>query len=157
MSISNLVDRYRSGGLQGNLFTGEAIPLTDPPPPPDPPQAERPPEQPEPPASRDPRPDLKEDSALWDALLRIAETRNEQFAGVLNGFRCGGTRVRKGKSGWVLRPDIDPTGRAAWESQDEYDEFKERFLKPYIENGWLLWALRELAKKVPPEANHAQA
>jgi hypothetical protein len=151
VSISNLVDRYRSGGLQGDLFSGEAIPLPDPPPPPNPPQAERPPEQPAPPASHDPRPDLMEDSSLWDALLRIAETRSEKFAGTLHGFRCGGTRIKRGKLGWVLRPDVDPTGRTAWESQAEYDEFKERFLKPYIENGWLLWALRELTKMMPPD------
>ena len=85
-----------------------------------------------------------------EALLRIAETRSEKFAGTVHGFRCGGTRIKRGKLGWVLRPDVDPTGRTAWESQAEYDEFKERFLKPYIENGWLLWALRELTKMMPP-------
>lgn len=164
MSVDQLINRYKSGQSPGDLFQGEAIPLPEPPPLTrseavrTPQQATAPPkDEPIPftrvPSWRDPRPDLKADSALWGALLRIAEGKSDAFCGVLNGFRCGGTRIKAGKSGWVLRPDIDSTGRHAWESQEEYDELKGKFLKPYIDNGWLVEALKKLLDEFPLELN----
>lgn len=107
-----------------------------------------------PPIYEDPRPDLAEDSHLWNELLRIAyqfhpmePEKSAEFCGVLNGMRCGGTRIRPGKSGWVLRPDIDPTGRVAWSSQAEYDEMKEKYLARWME--WLRFALKKLGEKHP--------
>jgi len=107
-----------------------------------------------PPIYEDPRPDLAEDSHLWKELLRIAyvfhpleSEKSAEFCGVLNGMRCGGTRIRPGKSGWVLRPDIDPTGRKAWRSQADYDEMKEKYLTRWME--WLRFALRKLNEKYP--------
>jgi hypothetical protein len=107
-----------------------------------------------PPIYEDPRPDLAEDSHLWNELLRIAyefhpqlPEKNAEFCGVLNGMRCGGTRIRAGKNGWVLRPDIDPTGRVAWSSQAEYDEMKQKYLARWLE--WLKFALRRLNEKHP--------
>lgn len=79
----------------------------------------------------DPRPDLEEDSALWKALLNLAQGENPMLAGVLHGFRCQGTRIRQGRSGYVLRPDIDPV--FAWPSQKEYEKERDRWLKPHAE------------------------
>lgn|GEM_PF-3436479 len=107
-----------------------------------------------PPIYEDPRPDLAEDSHLWNELLRIAHTfhpldaeKSAEFCAVLNGMRCGGTRIRAGKSGWVLRPDINPTGRVAWSSQAEYDEMKEKYLARWLD--WLRIALKRLNEKHP--------
>ncbi|WP_025847636.1 hypothetical protein [Paenibacillus ehimensis] len=101
------------------------------------------------PSWMDPRPDLKADSELWFQLLQLAEKRSEEFQRVLNYFRCAGTRIRakQDKTGWVLRPDIDTTGRRAWSSQEEYNEFKEKYLMPWI--GTLGEILKELAERCP--------
>lgn len=94
----------------------------------------------------DPRPDLTEDSVLWSRLLALAKEETEQLKGkttveqdrtgdffkVLHGFRGAGTRLKKSDSGkYVLRPDIDPTGKQAWMSQQEYEQFRDRYLKPW--------------------------
>ena len=96
----------------------------------------------------DPRPDLTEDSALWSRLLTLAKAEDEclnnkttgkqkqtgSFFGVLHGFRCAGTRLRRSETGsgmYVLRPDIDPTGERAWMSQEEYEQFRDRYLAPW--------------------------
>ena len=96
----------------------------------------------------DPRPDLAEDSVLWSRLLALAKEETERlnnkttvkqkqtgsFFGVLHGFRCAGTRLRRSETGsgmYVLRPDIDPTGERAWLSQEEYEQFRDRYLAPW--------------------------
>jgi hypothetical protein len=89
-----------------------------------------PPEHVPPPITVDPRPDLADDSELWTRLLELAEAEDRMFAGTLHGFRCLGTRIKRGRNGYVLRPDIDPTGDTAWTSQRE--EMKEEWLRPHI-------------------------
>lgn len=96
----------------------------------------------------DPRPDLAEDSVPWSRLLALAKEETERlnnkttvkqkqtgsFFGVLHGFRCAGTRLRRSETGsgmYVLRPDIDPTGERAWMSQEEYEQFRDRYLAPW--------------------------
>ena len=59
------------------------------------------------------------------------ERHGEELVGILNGFRCGGTRIREGKKGYVLRPDIDPTGHVAWENVEEYERLKNKYLEPW--------------------------
>lgn len=83
----------------------------------------------------DPRPDLAEDSLLWVTFLTLAAQESMQLYGVLHGFRCCGTRLIKATSGqlagmYVLRPDIDPSGGRAWESQEEYEMWKGGYLRP---------------------------
>ena len=111
----------------------------------------------------DPRPDLIEDSALWSRLLTLAKAETERlrskitveqdrtgsFFGVLHGFRCAGTRLRKSNTGsgmYVLRPDVDPTGERAWISREEYEQFKERYLAPWKDV--LIETLQKLSKGV---------
>lgn len=95
----------------------------------------------------DPRPDLSDDHHLWNDLLYIAAQKNEMLAGVLHGFRCMGTRIRKNRDGkFVLRADIDSDGNRAWESQGQYDEARDYWLKGYRnEVVELLGQLSELA------------
>lgn len=49
----------------------------------------------------DPRPDLAEDSAQWDQLLRAA-AKFPDLAGALHGFRCVGARIRRIATGWAV-------------------------------------------------------
>ena len=77
----------------------------------------------------DPRPDLIEDSELWTRLLELASERDKDLAGTLHGFRCQGTRLKRGRTSYVLRPDIDPV--RAWPSQAEYEKERDKWLKPY--------------------------
>jgi len=80
---------------------------------------------------KDPRPDLTSDSKLWTRLLQLAEKESPYLPGILHGFRCEGTRIKKGQKGYALRPDIDPAGDSAWISKREYDEEKQKWLNPY--------------------------
>ncbi len=78
----------------------------------------------------DPRPDLGDglESLNWADLLMTAWQINRRMAYALHGFRCCGTRLVKNEKGsWVLRPEISPRG---WESKEDYDKFKEKYLEP---------------------------
>lgn len=77
----------------------------------------------------DPRPDLTEDSELWTRLLKLAARENSDLAAILHAFRCLGTRIRQGRSGYVLRPDVAPIW--AWPSREEYEKERDRWLKPH--------------------------
>lgn len=100
--------------------------------PPDQPAAPAPePLPPEDQALTDPRPDLAEDSELWAKLFDLAQKEAPYLATTLHGFRCMGTRIRRGRAGYVLRPDVDPTGDRAWENFKEYEEMRNRWLRPH--------------------------
>lgn len=103
--------------------------------------------------SIDPRPDLKEDHLLWSRLLDQASERNEELAGVLHGLRCGGTRIRKVKGRYILRPDVDPSGRIAWERKEDYEELRDKYLKPYTKV--MIQLLGELGKESSNEQSTA--
>lgn len=85
-----------------------------------------------PPDPLDPRPDLAEDAELWAKLLEIAFAENYELAYTLHGFRCYGTRIKKINDRYVLRPDIDSEGLSAWPSQKEYEEAREKWLRPHV-------------------------
>lgn len=99
-----------------------------------------------PPLLGDPRPDLKEDSRLWNLLLDIAYKNDKELAGTLHGFRCMGTRIKEVDDRYVLRPDIDPLGRRAWESKSEYKEARDKWLRPHAQK--IAELLQVLRKKV---------
>ena len=80
----------------------------------------------------DPRPDLEADSNLWTKLLRRAQKVDPILAGTLHGFRCGGLRIKRGRTGYLLRPDFDPTRNlATWKDQEEYEHDKLMHLFQY--------------------------
>ena len=101
----------------------------------------------------DPRPDLVDDSEKWGALLKMALELDAVLCGVLNGMRCGGTRIRPARTGsgemrWILRPDFDPSGRLAWQTQADYEEARDKYLKPQLEEVSRL--LQGLTGRFPP-------
>lgn len=103
----------------------------------------------------DPRPDLSEDSSLWVLFLTLAARESQQLFEALHGFRCCGTRLIQATSGplagmYVLRPDIDPTGADAWMSQEEYETWKAKYLKPLEPQ--LLKVLKQLNQQVKKTA-----
>lgn len=103
----------------------------------------------------DPRPDLTVDSTFWETFLTLAVRESRHLFEVLHGFRCCGTRLVKATSGplagmYVLRPDIDPTGADAWTSQDEYEKWKTKYLKPLEPQ--LLKVLKQLNQQVKKTA-----
>lgn len=79
----------------------------------------------------DPRPDLAEDSELWTRFLQLAEDENKKLTGILHGFRCQGTRIVLGRSGYVLRPELDPA--KGWKNRQEYEKERDKWLKPHTE------------------------
>jgi hypothetical protein len=91
----------------------------------------------------DPRPDLDDgsglESYLWADLLSIMFKINKDAARTIHGFRCQGCRLVKGEKIYVIRPQIGPDG---WESQEEYDKAKKKYLEPI--RGDVLLALKRL-------------
>jgi hypothetical protein len=94
----------------------------------------------------DPRQDLSEDHHLWKCILLRSYTVNPYLTHVLHGLRCGGTRIQKGRTWYVLRPDIDPTGNLAWDSLESYEELRDRYLKPHLDE--LIDLLKQLTKEI---------
>jgi hypothetical protein len=84
---------------------------------------------------KDPRPDLKEDSNLWDILLKIIAVKfgNCEFYWTMQGFRCMGLRILlSSEETYILRPEIDQTGHIGF-FPDEYEPLRDKHLRPYIE------------------------
>ncbi|OPY59150.1 MAG: hypothetical protein A4E55_00367 [Pelotomaculum sp. PtaU1.Bin035] len=79
----------------------------------------------------DPRKDLEEDSNLWCQMLAEADKVSDQLRKNLWDMRTWGTRIVRGKTQFVLRPDIDPTGAKAWPDREMYEEWRDKLLKPY--------------------------
>jgi len=80
----------------------------------------------------DPRPDLSNDSILWAQLLAAAEKVDYKLFGALRCMRMAGTGLVRTPEGKLrLWPSyIDPTGKTAWTSREEYDREKGELLDP---------------------------
>lgn len=79
----------------------------------------------------DPRPDLEEDSNLWLQLFIEADKSNEQLRKNLWEMRNWGTRIVRGKTQFVLKPDIDEDGIRAWPDMETYEKWRDRLLLPH--------------------------
>ena len=73
----------------------------------------------------DPRPDLSDDSWLWDWLLKRLTGEDQ---GLFHAFRCAGFRLNSRDGRAVLEPTILPA--LGFATQAEYQEFKERWMVP---------------------------
>ncbi|MCD9026027.1 hypothetical protein [Cohnella silvisoli] len=100
----------------------------------------------------DPRPELQQDTEQWTTLLKLAFMKSEELCGVLNGIRCGGTRLKVGRTSngnrWTLKPDIDSSGRLSWASQADYEEARDKYLMPHM--AAVTELLKELAGRYEP-------
>ena len=78
----------------------------------------------------DPRPELKYDSNAWARLLTMVEQDGDRtLLGILDGFRCLGLRLHRGREGYVLRPEYDPK-TSGWASEARYMADRDRWLVP---------------------------
>jgi hypothetical protein len=81
----------------------------------------------------DPRPDLEEDSKLWQSLLRHTWENDlppRKMHGLLHGLRCAGVRLKVGKNKYgasTYQIDWDQCGDMAGWSEDD---LIEKWLKP---------------------------
>ena len=75
----------------------------------------------------DPRPDLPEDSFIWEQLMNLAAS-DQQIGQLLFALRCHGMRLVRGNTSWVLRPEIRPD---CFESLADYEELKAKWLIPH--------------------------
>ena len=101
----------------------------------------------------DPRPDLAQDTALWEQVLEAAfQLDGDDPAGLfgtLHGLRCCGARlVRPGRGGWKIQPGADYLGgQEAWEGD------RAGWLLPRrVTVTRLLTGLREPPEPAPREA-----
>jgi len=80
----------------------------------------------------DPRPDLTEDSQLWEKILKIAEARDEKAYNILHGFRCGGAKLEVKNNKVIMQPRIGENH--LWQSQQEYNKDRKEWLMPLRES-----------------------
>ncbi len=73
----------------------------------------------------DPRPDLSDDSWLWDWLLKRL-SGEEQI--LFHGFRCAGFRFRQRDGQVVMEPTVLPG--IGFSTFEEYREFRESWMVP---------------------------
>ena len=76
----------------------------------------------------DPRPDLKEDSHLWEIVLDIAERNYTEAYRILHGFRCGGARLKQGAH--TIKMEARIGSDHLWQSKKEYMADRKRWLIP---------------------------
>jgi len=84
----------------------------------------------------DPRPDIKEDTLLWQLVLGCVQLyKDKQIYGNLHGFRCGGSTLCIKNDTLVFKfpPDY---------SDDQKQDCKQKYLTPYMKQ------LKELFKFV---------
>ena len=90
----------------------------------------------------DPRPDLQEDSHLWQEVLLKAKQIDSDIHGSLHGFRgVGCTLEVKGDSLQMIPSDY-------WRSEASYREDKMEFLMPHKEN------IKQIFKEVAEEVKN---
>jgi hypothetical protein len=81
----------------------------------------------------DPRPDLEEDSHLWQQVLEVASELNPDIHAVLHGFRCMGCRLVNTEAGLRMEPRIDDgesPQRYGFDSEADYQRERSRWLIP---------------------------
>lgn len=81
---------------------------------------------------KDPRPDLEGDSDLWLQVIIEAEKVSIEFAKAVYDMRSYGTRLKKGKTGYIIYPEIDTTCTVSiWNSMETYRKYRDKLLGPY--------------------------
>lgn len=84
-------------------------------------------EEPRSPLCTDPRPDLHEDSELWEQLLALAVEKDEELAEALFAIRWGGSRLVMINGQYAIRPQIGP---GCWLKKEDYEDVRDIWLTP---------------------------
>jgi hypothetical protein len=84
-------------------------------------------EEPRSPLLADPRPDLKEDSRLWEQLLALAVAEDEALAEALFAMRWAGSRLVTVNGHYAIRPQIGP---GCWIRKEDYEDVRDIWLAP---------------------------
>ena len=87
--------------------------------------------------------DFPADSKEWERLMALVEHTPELHS-MLNTIRGVGANLVPGKTSYLLRPVIDPTGNKGWATEAEYNDMKKH-LKSY--QGTIEGALMQLHKR----------
>lgn len=98
-------------------------------------------EEPRSPLLADPRPDLKEDSRLWEQLLALAVAEDEALAEALFAMRWAGSRLVTVHGRYAIRPQVGP---GCWIRKEDYEDARDLWLAPKKEQVARL--LRKLQK-----------
>jgi hypothetical protein len=82
----------------------------------------------------DPRPEIVQDTNLWNKLFRLIDNMNDRdkamkLSARLWTVRSAGTLLRPSTDGLKFVPLLDDRG--AWEDQAFFDEIKKKYLAPY--------------------------
>ncbi len=84
-------------------------------------------DEPRSPVLTDPRPDLREDSRLWEQLLALAVEMDELLAEALFAIRWGGSRLVVINGHYAIRPQIGP---GCWLKKEDYEDVRDIWLAP---------------------------
>ena len=90
--------------------------------------------------------DLADDSRYWELILRTVNKKDLELASGLTFVRAIGAQIKKGKfktknpetgelefkDMLVIRPVIDESGLIGWQAKEQYEEFRDKHLKPYF-------------------------
>ncbi len=78
----------------------------------------------------EPRPDLKEDSKLWQLVLRTAAVRSHKVYGVLHGIRCIGGRLELNAGNLKLLPRYGDPKVTGINGKEDWQDIRSRWLLP---------------------------
>jgi len=95
----------------------------------------------------DPRPDLEDDTELWQLVLKEAKKVGSQLYGNLHGYRCSGANLkRKGNNLKLITKHLIGN---EWKNKQEWLKDREEYLLPYKEE------ITEIFQKVIDKKNNS--
>ncbi len=80
--------------------------------------------------SQDPRPDLTEDTELWQEALRVAAYTDHSVYGVLHGARCIGGKLEHTEGELRLLPRYGDPKITGIRGEEDWEEIRSRWLLP---------------------------
>ncbi len=73
-----------------------------------------------------PRPDLEEDSQLWEQVLKTAEKIDFKVYSILHGFRCGGAKLIIKNNQLLLNPRFGK--QHEWKNPNDWKQDRQDYL-----------------------------
>ncbi len=84
--------------------------------------------EPRSPLLNDPRPDLREDSRLWEQLLALTVEMDEPLGEALFAMRWAGSRLVTVNGHYAIRPQVGP---GCWLKKEDYEDVRDIWLAPH--------------------------